>query len=60
MSEFTRAQLHRLIEHAKDVIRRSQELRRELDLVIARIKDSGTVEKPVDPKVVDKGTRRRP
>lgn len=46
MSEFTRAQIYRLIEHARDVVRQSQELRRKLEAVLKRIEETGSAEPP--------------
>ena len=61
MSEFTRAQLLRVLEHAKEVIARSQELRRKLEDVIARIEETGTAKTPpVDRKVGGNRTKGEP
>ena len=41
MSEFTRAQIDALMKQAADAIRRSDEIRRELEAVMKRIDETG-------------------
>ena len=45
MSEFTRAQTQALMKRASDVIRRSHEIRRDLDGVMKRIDETGSAAK---------------
>lgn len=44
MSEFTRAQLHQLLEHAETLIRRSHELRQHLEQVMKRIEEAASAD----------------
>jgi predicted nucleic acid-binding Zn-ribbon protein len=41
MSEFTRAQIDALMKRADDAIRKSDEIRRELEAVMKRIAETG-------------------
>jgi hypothetical protein len=48
MSEFTRAQILRLLEHAADVLRRSQESRAKLEAALKRIEEAGSTTEPAE------------
>jgi hypothetical protein len=46
MTAFTRTQIRRLLEHAVSVLNRSNELRRQLEVVLNRIEEIDSARRP--------------
>jgi hypothetical protein len=46
MSEFTRAQLRSLLKRAAELIQQSEDIRRQLEEVMARIEKTGVAREP--------------